>query len=287
VSERQLDEQIRQAFTALTRAPRPQLTERIRDSLWRQPAAGGRLTLPPVALPPPLPVVVAGLVVVALVAALVEGPAALRAASAVGRGVNAAVARVLSPPRTASTPGGEQTAAAHPSPSQRSSATPTSTPTPVPSATPTPAPTAPPPTAPVATLPGFSCAAQSGGGGQSTMSTARVGAQSGYDRFVIQFSGPVPQYDVTLQDSASFAQSGGPVTLKGSAGLAVVLHNASGAGAYTGPGDVTPGFPQIQEARLLSDSQGVVQWGVGIAHPACFHAWVLSGPSRLVVDIAT
>jgi len=66
-----------------------------------------------------------------------------------------------------------------------------------------------------------------------------------------------------------------------------VLHNASGAGAYSGPNDVKPGFSEIQEARLLSDSQGVVQWGVVIAHTACFHAWVLSSPSRLVVDIAT
>ena len=283
--ERRLDEQIRQAFMALTRPPRPQLTERIRDSLWRQPAGRSPVTLPAPALPPPLAVLVAGLVVLALVAALLEGPAAVHAASALGRGVNAAVARVLTPPRAATTPSREQTAAAHPSPAQRAPAT--ATPTPVPTATPTPAPTAPPPTAPVATLPGYSCAAQSGGDGQSTMSTARVGAQSGYDRFVIQFAGPVPQYEVTLQDSASFAQSSGPVTLKGAAGLAVVLHNASGAGAYTGPSDVTPGFPEIQEARLLSDSQGVVQWGVGIAHPACFHAWVLSGPSRLVVDIAT
>jgi hypothetical protein len=119
------------------------------------------------------------------------------------------------------------------------------------------------------------------------MSTARVGAQSGYDRFVIQFVGPVPQFEVTLQDTASFAQSGGPVTLQGAAGLAVVLHNATGAGVYTGPGDLTPGFAEIREARLLTDSQGVVQWGVGIAHAACFHAWVLGSPSRLVVDIAT
>jgi len=128
---------------------------------------------------------------------------------------------------------------------------------------------------------------QTGGGGQSTMSTARVGAQSGYDRFVIQFDGPVPQFEVTLQNSASFPQGGGPVTLQGTAGLQVVLRNASGAGVYSGPSDVKPGFAEIQEARLLSDSQGVVQWGVGIAHTACFHAWVLGSPSRLVVDVAT
>jgi len=77
------------------------------------------------------------------------------------------------------------------------------------------------------------------------------------------------------------------VTLQGAAGLQVVLHDATGAGVYGGPSDVKVGYPQIQEARLLSDAQGVVQWGVGIAHTACFRAWVLPSPSRLIVDVAT
>jgi hypothetical protein len=283
LSERQVDEQIMQAFTALTRPPRPQLTERIRDSLWSRPAAANRMA----ATKPPLTgAVVASLVVLALVVAVLAGPAAVRAAGSIGRGVNSAVARVLTPPRTASTPSQGRSAAAHASPSALPTATVAATPapTPVPTATPTPVPT---PTAPVATLPGFSCSAQSGGGGEATMSTARVGAQSGYDRFVIQFVGPVPQFEVTLQDSPSFTQNGGSVTLQGAAGLQVVLHNATGAGAYSGPSDVKVGYPEIQEARLLSDAQGEVQWGVGIAHTACFHAWVLPSPSRLVVDVAT
>jgi hypothetical protein len=118
------------------------------------------------------------------------------------------------------------------------------------------------------------------------MTTARVGAQSGYDRFVIQFNGSVPRYEVTPQDGAAFAQGGGSVTLRGGAGLSVVLHDASGAGAFSGPTDMRPSFAVIQEARLLSDSQGVISWGIGISRPVCFHVWVLGGPSRLVVDIA-
>jgi hypothetical protein len=283
LSQRELDEQIRQAFSALTRPPRPQLTERIRDSLWSRPATVGPL---PLRLSPLLAVLVAGLVVLALVAALVAGPAAIRTASAVGRGVNGAVSHALTPPRTASTPARQPTSVARPSPVETAPASAAPTPTPAPTDAATPAPAPPPPTAPVATLPGFSCATQTGGGGQATMSTARVGAQSGYDRFVIQFVGPVPQFEVTLQGSPSFTPSGGPVTLQGAAGLHVVLHSASGGGAYGGPSDVRTGFPEIQEARLLSDSQGVVEWGVGIAHTACFHAWVLDSPSRLVVDIA-
>jgi hypothetical protein len=283
LSERQLEEHIRQAFSALTRPPRPQLTERIRDSLWSRRASATRMA---VVRPPLTGAVLAGLVVLVLVVAVLAAPAAVRAAGSIGRGVNSAVARVLTPPRTASTPSRGQSAAAHTSPSALPTSTVAATPTatPVPTPTPTPVPT---PTAPVATLPGYSCSPQSGGGGQATMSTARVGAQSGFDRFVIQFEGPVPQFEVTLQDSASFAQNGVAVTLQGAAGLQVVLHDATGAGVYSGPSDVKVGYPEIQEARLLSDSQGVVQWGVGLAHTACFRAWVLPSPSRLVVDVAT
>jgi hypothetical protein len=117
------------------------------------------------------------------------------------------------------------------------------------------------------------------------MSTARVGAHDGYDRFVVQFDGPVPQFEVRLQDSATFSQSGG-AALRGSAGALVVVRNASGAGAYGAPTDFQPGFPVLREARLLSDSQGVVEWGLGLSRPACVRTMVLDSPSRLVVDVS-
>jgi hypothetical protein len=285
VSQRQPHEQIRRAFSELTRPPRPQLTERVRDSLWDRPA--------PDSAPSrrrPVAVVLAAVVVLALIAgAVLEGPALVR----LGRGLGPRVSRALVPPATARRPtprtSPSPTAPPSASPSAQPSAPPSESPAPTPAPTDAPAPAPSPPAfaaAPPATMPGFSCAAQSGGGGQSTMTTARVGAQSGYDRFVVQFSGPVPRFEVTPQDSASFAQSGGPVTLRGGAGVSVVLRGASGAGVYSGSADMRPSFAVIQEARLLSDSQGVVQWGIGIARPACFHAWTLGGPSRLVIDIA-
>ncbi|HSR26709.1 MAG TPA: hypothetical protein VLW53_24380 [Candidatus Eisenbacteria bacterium] len=288
MSQRQLHDQVRRAFSALTRPPRPQLTERIRDSLWGRPPPAARAT----ARPPLAVVAIAAVVLVATVAAAVlEGPALVSTAGRAGYVLQSAAGRLVPAPRTASTPS--------PVPSQTPLATPTPTPTAVPTETPTqpspppspsaqpePSPSAAPAAPPVATLPGYSCAAQSGGGGQSSMTTARVGAQSGYDRFVLQFDGPVPQFEVSPQDSAAFGQSGGPVTLLGSAGLAVVLRNASGT-AYAGPRDMQPGLSAIEEARLLSDFQGVIEWGIGIAHPACFHAWTLGSPSRLVVDVAT
>jgi hypothetical protein len=282
VSQRQPHEQIRRAFSELTRPPRPQLSQRVRDTLWERPApdGGGR--------PVPLAPLVAVVVVLALVAgAVFQGPALV----GFGRGLATRVSRALVPPPAARRPAPRTTPT--PPVAARPSATPSASASPAPTAAPTEAPAAtqapaPPPVAaaPPVTLPGFSCSAQSGGGGQATMTTARVGSQQGYNRFVVQFSGPVPAYEVALQASPSFAQSGGPVTLQGAMGISVVIHDASGAGAFTGPTDMRPGFSAIQEARLLSDAQGTVQWGIGISRPACFHAWALTGPSRLVVDIA-
>jgi hypothetical protein len=278
VSQRHLNEQTRRAFSALTRPPRPQLSERIRDSVWGRPAPAAKPVRLP-ALPVPPAAIVGLVVLVALIAlAVLEWPAVARA----GGGVSSGVASLLKPYRPAAAPtsAASPTALPTPTPSPSASATPSPTPTPEPTATPVPTPA--PPTPIPATLPGFSCGPQSGGGGQSTMSTARVGAQTGYDRFVVQFNGPVPQFDVTLQDPTAFGAMG----LEGSAGYRVVLHNATGAGTYSGFNDTRPAYPVIREVKLLSDSQGVVEFDIGVARAGCFHAWALTGPSRLVVDIA-
>jgi hypothetical protein len=301
VSQGSLPEQIRRAFASLTRPPRPQLIERIRDSLWERPssaaAAPASRSRPrlPVPVPTPAPsarpplgllAVVAGVLAVALVAGLL-----------LFTGFGGQVARLpglVKLPAVAGTPGPAGTPALPRT--SGPSATPSLTPSPVPTDTPTPMPapaptdTPPPPTPapapaapPVAPLPGYGCSTQSGGsGGQAAMTTARVGAQGGYDRFVIQFSGgSVPAFEVRPQDGATF----GGVTLQGSAGLVVTLSNASGGGSYSGFTDFRPGFAEVREAKLLTDSQGTVQWGIGLAHATCFRAWTLGGPSRLVIDI--
>jgi hypothetical protein len=164
-----------------------------------------------------------------------------------------------------------------------------STPTPAPSPSPTPAVQPPVPPGAHASS-GFSCATVSGGGaGQGHVTAVRAAAQTGYDRFVIQFSGPVPQYQVQAQPGPTFTQdaSGAPVTLQGSSGLVVTLRNTSGAGSYSGPTDLHPNGPVLREARQVGDFENVVHWGLGLSHPACYRVTTLSGPSRLVIDVQT
>jgi len=115
----------------------------------------------------------------------------------------------------------------------------------------------------------------------------RAAAQTGVDRFVIQFSGPVPQYEVKPQASAMFTRdpSGFRVSLEGSAGLQVTVHGAQSYGSYSGSTDLRPRLTVLREASEVGDFEGVLTWGLGLSHASCFRAYVLTGPSRLVIDV--
>jgi len=172
-------------------------------------------------------------------------------------------------------------------------AVPTASPTLSPSPQPSPSPPAPSPS-PTAAAEDFTCSALSGGGASSSanVTDVRVGTSGGYDRFVIQFDGPVPQFSVTPQDSSTFMRdaSGQTIQLQGSKGLKVVVHNASaqslsGAQTYSGSNDFKPGYPALKEARNVGDFERTYSWGLGLDGSGCFHAFTLTGADRLVIDV--
>lgn len=105
---------------------------------------------------------------------------------------------------------------------------------------------------------------------------------------MIELNGAVPQFDVEPQASATFVQdlSGQSVTLSGTAGLVITMHGAQSHGKYSGATDLRPGGTSvIKEARQLGDFEGVVTRGLRLSHVSCFHAYTLTGPSRLIVDV--
>jgi hypothetical protein len=148
-----------------------------------------------------------------------------------------------------------------------------------------------PPTAPGTNLPAFACANASGGAaGTASVTGVRVGEQVGYDRFVIEFTSSVPAYTVTRQASPTFTNSpsGQRVTLSGTAGALVIVHNATGAGTYIGSNDLQHSeFDVIKEARQTEDFEGTLQWALGLSRPACMRTFTLANPPRLVVDFTT
>ena len=139
-------------------------------------------------------------------------------------------------------------------------------------------------------LPAFTCGTQSGGsaGHYGQVSGVRVGRHEGYDRLVVQFANAgIPAYTVIPKSSARFwlDGSGLPVTLRGTAGIKLVIHPASGQGTFSGPTDVRTNFNQLLEIRQLGDFEGYVSWGLGLAKQSCKRVFTLSAPSRLVIDV--
>jgi hypothetical protein len=168
-------------------------------------------------------------------------------------------------------------------------------PTPVPSASPAPTPSPnPSPSAPPATI-SYVC-------GASTTFTAkqpplsayidavRTGAHAGYDRLVIEFqNGQTASIKLQPQTGTSFTRDGigDSVKLAGNDGLLVSMFSTDAHTAYSGPTDIKTGFTGLVEVRKVGDFEGYVHWGLGLTKPACYNAFILTNPTRLVIDIQT
>jgi hypothetical protein len=171
-------------------------------------------------------------------------------------------------------------------PGAGSSPSPTAELSPSPSSTPT----------PTSSLPAFTCSSSS----QhfdfaqvppvALVDAIRPGTHAGYDRLTIEFmSGQPTDVSVSQQGSATFTQgaSGQPVALAGSAGILVTIKGADEHSNYSGPIDFKTGYPVLVEARQVQDFEGTVQWGLGLSKTACYRAFFLTSPTRLVIDIQT
>jgi hypothetical protein len=148
-------------------------------------------------------------------------------------------------------------------------------------------------TPPDTSLPPFTCSSTSTLTGTSSPTTAfvdlvRTGTHPGYDRVTIEFNNGEPtSVDLRPQAGTTFTQSpsGQSVTLKGSSGLLVVIHGADQHTAFNGSIDFTLAYLVLVELRQLEDFEGTVQWGLGLSKSACYRAFFLTNPARLVIDI--
>ena len=148
-------------------------------------------------------------------------------------------------------------------------------------ATTRPAPVADPPTVPPVAL----------------LRAMRTGHHAGYDRVVLEFTGPrVPRHTLAYVDRVTADPSDRPVALRGRAFLLVVLQDATldtaprasdpaTAPRYTGPRRLTPDHPLLREVALVGDFESVLSLGIGLDRPAGVHVRTLTGPARLVVDV--
>ena len=130
---------------------------------------------------------------------------------------------------------------------------------------------------------------------QGLLRDVRVGRHdsAGFDRVVFYLggrSGATAQVARVHYVPRVFADgSGDPITLRGSAFLAVNLRPAvahTEAGRPTTPRRIVVPYRALKEVRLAGDFEGVVTYGLGVAARSDFRVLSLSAPNRLVVDVA-
>lgn len=120
----------------------------------------------------------------------------------------------------------------------------------------------------------------------SSIADVRVGANEGFDRFVVEFEGEVGAYFVSYVTQVAEDGSGNPVPVEGTAFVQVSLGGVPNdplAPQDTIDADLT-GLVQVVGAG--AGFEATVSYGLGTAQAAGFRAFVLAEPSRLVVDIA-
>jgi hypothetical protein len=146
----------------------------------------------------------------------------------------------------------------------------------------------------VSSLPAFECSDRSGNGWPGSgvaqaITGVRLAAQSGYDRFVVEFTSAVPGYRVRRQSggATTLDPSGLPVTLDGTAAIILSLNPASAHPSYAGSTDMRAPSATLREARQLGDFEAVNTWGLGLSKAACFRAFTMTSPPRLVIDVQT
>lgn len=164
---------------------------------------------------------------------------------------------------------------------------------PTPSASPAPSPSPLPSATPDTTLPAFVCASS------APMTTSqspavvfiddvRTGTHAGYDRLTVQFQNGQPaSIELHPQSGTTFTNSpkGDQMTLMGKNGILVVIHGADLHTSYSGSTDIKTGYSALVEIQRLEDFEGVVQLGVGLSGAACYRAFILANPLRLVIDV--
>ena len=162
--------------------------------------------------------------------------------------------------------------------------------------------------------PSFSCAAEGWNvapkiagdsyiSGGDILTDARIGAQEGFDRFVLEFdsTGSTPE---SFNIGYVFDQNGGSTTnvsddihlgveVQGSIALQVVVGGShwdipNNVKIYDGPDSFTsPLMGNIIEARFGGSHAGIILWGIGVQEANGYRILELSNPPRLVVDICT
>ena len=130
-------------------------------------------------------------------------------------------------------------------------------------------------------------------GPSAKLAAVRAAGHPGYDRVVFQFDGAkVPAYRIGYVREIALGETDDQfLTLEGDALVEATFQGTASddhrPGTQTMPDKLTPALPQVRQLGLAEDWEGVVRIGIGLDHRAGFRVLELTGPVRLVVDVAT
>lgn len=121
----------------------------------------------------------------------------------------------------------------------------------------------------------------------------RTGAHPGFDRIVLDFPGGAPDIVGSRFVPELIRDGSGEVEpMPGAAFAEVTMFSAGtadGAGRSTYPGPrkfTTPGLNNVTGVAITGDYEGYLTLGTGLRRQTSLHVFTLTGPPRIVVDIA-
>ena len=120
----------------------------------------------------------------------------------------------------------------------------------------------------------------------------RTGVHPGFDRIVLDFSGPRPQvHSSRFVDELIRDGSGDVEWLTGAAFAEVVLtpaqaHNDAGQPTYPGSRKFrTRSLTNVMALAITGDFEATLSIGVGMRRQTWVKAFTLTGPTRVVIDV--
>ncbi len=128
------------------------------------------------------------------------------------------------------------------------------------------------------------------GVGVALLVRVRAGRNKDFDRLVFDFEGPTPGVRVEYVNQLVEDGTGNPVPLRGRAVVQIVIqpanaHRDDGTPTISGPLPDLTGFAAFRQIADAGDFEAVLTWGIGVAARTGLRALLLTGPSRVAVDV--
>ena len=123
------------------------------------------------------------------------------------------------------------------------------------------------------------------------MTGIRTGLHPGYDRVVLDMSGPRPAVSYQLVDELIADGSGEIVWLTGEHFVAVTVtpaaaHDDAGNSTYPGPQKFrTRNLRNVMAVAVTGDYEAVLSIGLGTRYNSWVRVFTLGSPTRVVIDV--